>query len=348
MHRSFSPYAIRSRILPNLNDEEPIQVPHFHDSAPDLKYKRYSKMINSNFGSNGPRTPLLHLKVSTDRCVMMGMSVTFLITLVIFVVFKTYHPLSREIELTAEETRLITPNTYLYNYIELLDRSSKMHTFVYQEIPPLTTSKKIEINETLSLSPTEYKFWARYLNAGSKVKIDWTLDQLASLYVLRGEDQFDNWKKSPSFRGYEFTVTKAVGSHSLQVEESEDYYFIIESDFSKLKGAPPSSNGFVSFDLRASQYDTAHAKGFFDGSFRMDFDWGGDHFLIITNPFPNHSQTVSITLSTTRATIFYFFFLVIQFIALSVLLLCRSRTSTHPTPHPKASPVIERDLESQS
>lgn len=71
-----------------------------------------------------------------------------------------------EVELTAQETRIIVPNTYWFAFIELADRSTAINSFLYQSqtdfpifLPNLIN---IHLNETFRLEKRHFKYWARY------------------------------------------------------------------------------------------------------------------------------------------------------------------------------------------
>jgi len=188
--------------------------------------------------------------------------------------------------------RLVIPNTFVYSYVELLDRSSKINTFFFESSPPLSKTVHIQLNESVELNPRNFKYWARYLNKGSVLEISWGLSDAVKLYVIQSTKQFKDWQKLSKGQNYVAMESGAWNKKTFVSDTSEDYYFVIENEH------PNTLNGFLSFYIEATSYDTAKAKGFFAGSFRMDFPFASPQYLVLHNPSQTQSLAVQITYSS--------------------------------------------------
>jgi len=233
-------------------------------------------------------------------------------TLLAFLVINMYYVDSEEMELTTEETRLITPNTYVYNYIEMLDKSSKVNTFFYDDKPPLSKTVQVELNETIELKNSNFKYWARFLNKGSEVQIVWKSSSQVSFYIIQGSKRFKDWTKSPKNK----YLSHDAASSSKRVfiaDTSDDYFFVMEND-----GNLPRITATASFYIVATCFDTSKAKGFYAGSFRMDFPFATNQYLVLNNPSQIHSLLVSISFSSR----FHFSLFVALFVQTIVICGC--------------------------
>jgi hypothetical protein len=72
------------------------------------------------------------------------------------------------VEITADETRLIDINPYLYKRIEFTDKTGELKTYMFSDLPGLTKQSQITLKEDFTLPKDHYKYWARYFNSGSK------------------------------------------------------------------------------------------------------------------------------------------------------------------------------------
>jgi hypothetical protein len=102
---------------------------------------------------------------------------------------------NESIILTSKETRLLLPNTRLYNQMELIDMSNgKINTFSFDTVPTysdqLTT---ITFTESVQLSSKEFKYWSRYFNNGSTISLKWNVNAQSSIFVFKGENSIKNW-----------------------------------------------------------------------------------------------------------------------------------------------------------
>lgn len=280
------------------------------------KYRRYSKIVN-------PSRKQKHSTFSVNNfnfCATVVTSLLLVATVTLFIVLNLHHVENEEIELTTQETRLIIPNTYLYNYLEIFDRSSRIHTFFYERFPPLTNSIWIEKNETVEIGENTFKYWARYLNEGSSVKINWSMDEIASLFVIRGTFAFNKWVEHSGGQNYLKFNQDAKGSLEFQISDSDDYFFVLENP------QKVTIHGAISLNLSTTVFDTSKATGFFDGSFRMDFPFGSEQYLVLANPSKLHSQSVVISLSSSRMTLLFFLAFSIQFLFLCSCVIWRLST----------------------
>src|SRR5690554_381691 len=76
-------------------------------------FRRYSKIVN-------PSRKQKHSSVNNfNFCAIVVTSLVLLVTVILFIVLNLRNVENEEIELTTQETRLIIPNTYLYNYLEI-------------------------------------------------------------------------------------------------------------------------------------------------------------------------------------------------------------------------------------
>jgi len=214
-------------------------------------------------------------------------SIVFVATLVGWMLYLRLPISSEEIELTSEETHLVEPNTYLFRFIEIIDKEGKVDTFYFENLPVPNKVVQFELNETVELEFLKYKYWSRYLNAGSTLFVSWSFNHPVSIYSIRGSNHIQNWSK-----GKEFVSANSISSNGIlnrEIEEPDDYYFIVENDKKE-----EELRGRIAFNIEAATYDTSKAIGYFEGSFRMDFTIGVPSYLVLSNPSLTDTQTVTI------------------------------------------------------
>jgi len=203
---------------------------------------------------------------------------------------------NEEVELTSEETHIIVPNRFFLKQIEMEDPSNRIHTFFFDEVPQLSKIINIEQSDLVTLEYRKFKSWGRYLNQGSQAILNWKLDGEVTVSLIRGEKQLQQWLKGKN------TVIKTEksldGNLAFHVLEPDDYFFVIENN-----GLNQDLKGSVSFSIAATSYDTTKAKGYFEGRFRMDFDFGRQQYLVLSNPSLTAASVIRIHYSTITFTL---------------------------------------------
>ena len=125
--------------------------------------------------------------------------ILLVISLALYIIlFKAIKHLQIENEsiiLTSKESRLLIPNTHLYEQMDLIDMSNgKINTFLFDTSPPFADEPSRTIfTEPVHLGGKEYKYWTRYFNNGSTFQMQWNLNSNTSILILKGENAIQRW-----------------------------------------------------------------------------------------------------------------------------------------------------------
>jgi len=125
-------------------------------------------------------------------------------------------------------------------------------------------------------------------------------------------------KETQSILDRSLKRTKAFRANS-----SDDYYFIMENTSKDSK-----MNADISFFIEALNFDTSKAKGFYDGSFRMDFPFGSQHFLVLYNPSKTSSYSISLQFFS-RAHVLFIVLFIMEAFGFCLFLLKRPNSNSH-------------------
>ncbi len=123
---------------------------------------------------------------------------------------------------STNKNRLLVPRTRIYQYIELEDKSAKVDTYYFVESKPLLNKViylhhvyllslchssihpfihpshslykfdlfvveqivNVDLDDTIVIGSNQIKYWARYLNEGSKVSITWKMNVPVDFYIV--------------------------------------------------------------------------------------------------------------------------------------------------------------------
>lgn len=217
----------------------------------------------------------------------------------------------------------------------VIDSTSQLKTYVadYQLI--ITQEPVLEYNKsvTTSLARNTYEYWGFYLLKNSQVELSMRGSFDISLYVIIGDDNFNNWLDDPDcIDCFDMTIPLTdLGTlkQTVSAFETDQYYFVFYNTDDFIE--PPSSLK-VNFRVKRTRYvlsaDSLLCYHDFDCSVDLDMR-KPDNFVIIDVPttasFDDH---VSITCKPRIYMYLLLFFVCPSFLGLIItclILRCKKK-----------------------
>jgi hypothetical protein len=147
------------------------------------------------------------------------------------------------VEITADETRLIDINPYLYKRIEFTDKTGELKTYLFSDLPSLTKQSRLTLQEDFTIPKDHYKYWARYFNSGSKAafSLKWNkrhdvvynanvrnpLEAPSLIFCLHKGD-LNSWLSNGGCE-IEIDTSDPLIKAEYRVATESSYYFIVEN-----------------------------------------------------------------------------------------------------------------------
>ncbi|XP_049850070.1 uncharacterized protein LOC126320765 [Schistocerca gregaria] len=196
--------------------------------------------------------------------------------------------------LLALETRGVRLSPKYQKKLWLEDLDGGVNSFFHAGDPE-TYSYQVALNESLELGWRDYKYWMRYLNEGTEIRVGISWDHGGPLRfrVLRVESAsgFDGsaW---PDFGGREVLEVEGVSriEVSWRAPRGGHYVFAVWSVANEKAGVPwqPREEVFrvvaVEFEFWLVQYDISGAYDRFLGSFYKTLNASLDDWVVFVNP----------------------------------------------------------------
>ena len=131
----------------------------------------------------------------------------------------------------------LATSTYFCEGVQAQDKYDYgfIYLYVFPHTPPLTLWQKFNVKEEFTVASNNYKYWSFYMNHGSQVNVSLCAQPGIGLYVLKGKDNFDKWKKdddydSVSYSYYSGPCSNGInGFNPIRVRSGGEYYFVFES-----------------------------------------------------------------------------------------------------------------------
>ncbi|OWF40558.1 uncharacterized protein LOC110463634 [Mizuhopecten yessoensis] len=187
---------------------------------------------------------------------------------------------------------------------------------------PVVTSERVNysFNETALIAHDRYEYWGFYLIAGSDVDIITCSPFYRTLYIIKGDGQFNNWKNDNTDSDNS-QVQHTIGGcsypqyHNTRISyhigSTEEYYFVVANDGHRTVDVN------ILFNLRRAVYDLGGDKNIVcsnSTSCKVNFAGTGSNSAIVV--YVPHSETFDFVIKTdclSRVSVFIAIFLLIPF-----------------------------------
>ena len=142
------------------------------------------------------------------------------------------------------DSRLLSLSSFFCDggILELSSNNSiDAELFVIDSVPSLNDSNDFTVTIESTIDSFEYRFWQYYLYPNSNITASICTDLLANVYIVKGNDNANNWVNNPSQDVAEmFHYAPACCPNELEysplisfeVQEEDEYYIIIHNSLS--------------------------------------------------------------------------------------------------------------------
>ena len=192
------------------------------------------------------------------------------------------------------DSRLVSLSSFFCDggVLELTSNTVDAELYRVDSVPPLNDTNNFTINFESSIYSSRFRFWQYHLYPNSNIMISLCANLVASVYIVKGNDNANSWAKSPSRDVAElFRYVGACCPNKLdfapkityRVEQEDEYYVILHNSLS----AEVFVNVSVSFER--TEYSAPDVESSCDVSERgqcslsIPYGTGSQSFLVITS-----------------------------------------------------------------
>ncbi|KAH3742295.1 uncharacterized protein LOC127851930 [Dreissena polymorpha] len=200
------------------------------------------------------------------------------------------HNARAKVPISPSDMRIVNqPSMVFCDRVEL-DCSSLIDYYVMKHEPSIDESKVINYTENVNgnIERDTYEYWVFYLLKGSNVKMSYVISDSIVLYVFKGDDGFNKWKKDVNC--YDCYLKRWFlfnsGTAEYDIIETDQYYYVFSNEDQFVL---PSKRVDVTFQLSRTRYVLDDVNIRCPNTFDCTVELNGEPQVIVVR-MPEHSS----------------------------------------------------------
>ena len=168
------------------------------------------------------------------------------------------------------DSRLVTYSSFFCDGINLEAGDSRTSTSAniatLSSPPSLTDENSFNVTDQRTLSPREFRFYQYYLYPNSNISISaCSRVRLLDVYLVKGNDNAENWQTSPSSRGTEIfrqVLCPEGQTIMFNVLEEDEYYVFFYNSFENSDVSYTATIQYERFEYALPAANASHDECF--------------------------------------------------------------------------------------